>query len=625
MRIFILVLLVWGGSLAAQKSIDIPAVYSNIAQDKKGLYLKMEDGRKLYELAPDAHGLSLDAFEGQVQGTQEGLAFDFGRVVPSGTIYYGFIAKGDSKHPMPVYYKRTARIEKGRAEIPIANLTGKYDMIGWQKAGKGRMGYRVMDEKGRLLYDGRVDFVGRGPFEVAPSLVEGPVVDLVESDGLVISATVRPEAKVAVIMGDRVWKSASGNRHEVQIDGLKPNTQYEYRLVYGADTTQSFSFRTAPKPGSRGAFTFAYASDSRSGQGGGERDVYGANHYIMKKIMALAVQEDVKFMQFSGDLINGYSDRPGDMDLQYANWKRSIEPFTHYLPVYEAMGNHEALGRLFERKEGRPINVNRFPFETESAEAVFGRHFVNPTNGPGSEDGADYDPKPNRMDFPSYEENVFSYTYDNVAVVVLNSDYFYAPSTSYIPWTSGGLHGYIMDQQLAWFEDKMMALEKDADVDHIFVTLHTPFFPNGGHVKDDMWYNGNNEIRPYVAGKPLEDGIIERRDQLLELIVNRSEKALAIMTGDEHNFALTEIGPEMPRYPENYEPAKVSLNRTIYQINNGAAGAPYYAQEETPWSDWVEGFTTQNALVLIHVQGDEVHMEVLNPDTLEEVYRKRLR
>jgi hypothetical protein len=209
--------------------------------------------------------------------------------------------------------------------------------------------------------------------------------------------------------------------------------------------------------------------------------------------------------------------------------------------------------------------------------------------------------------------------------VVLNSDYFYAPSTSYIPWTSGGLHGYIMDQQLAWFEDKMMALEKDADVDHIFVTLHTPFFPNGGHVKDDMWYNGNNEIRPYVAGKPLEDGIIERRDQLLELIVNRSEKALAIMTGDEHNFALTEIGPEMPRYPENYAPAKVSLNRTIYQINNGAAGAPYYAQEETPWSEWVEGFTTQNALVLIHVQGDEVHMEVLNPDTLEEVYRKRLR
>ena len=250
---------------------------------------------------------------------------------------------------------------------------------------------------------------------------------------------------------------------------------------------------------------------------------------------------------------------------------------------------------------------------------------MNPTNGPGSEDGASYDPDPDAMDFPSYDENAFYYTYDNVAVVVLNSDYFYAPSTSYIPWMSGGVHGYIMDRQMAWFEETMAQLEQNADVDHVFVTLHTPFFPNGGHVHDDMWYHGNNDIRPYVNGEPLEYGIIERRDQLLDIIVNRSEKTLAIMTGDEHNFAMTEIGPDMPRYPENYTPKKVELERTIQQINNGAAGAPYYSQEVTPWSDWVEGFTTQNALVLLHVDGDSVEMEVVNPDTLEEVYRKKLK
>ncbi len=611
--------------LEAQREVTVPAVYSNIEKDSRGLYLKMEDGRKLYERKRDANQLSLDAFEGQIRGTAKGLALDFGQTVPEGKVYYGFIAKGDSRHPMPVYYKRTAKIKDGKAEINIAKLTGKYDMIGWEKAGKGRMGYRVMDDKGKLLYDGRVDFLGRGPFEVAPSLVEGPVVDLVEPYGLMISATVRPAAEVQVIADGRIWKSDKNSRHEVQLEGLKPNTMYDYRLVYGGDTTQDFSFRTAPKAGSRTEFTFAYASDSRSGQGGGERDVYGANHYIMKKIMALAVQQDVKFMQFSGDLIDGYSDRPGDMNLQYANWKRAIEPFTHYLPVYESMGNHEALGRFFEREKGYPLNVDRFPFESESAEAIFKNHFVNPTNGPASEDGASYDPNPDEQDFPSYKENVFSYTYDNVAVVVLNSDYWYSPSTSYIPWISGGLHGYIMDQQLAWFENKMLALERDADIDHIFVTLHTPFFPNGGHVKDDMWYNGNNEFRSYVAGKPLKYGIIERRDQLLNIITNQSKKTVAVMTGDEHNFALTEIGPGMPRYPENYTPKKLALKRTIYQINNGAAGAPYYAQEKTPWSDWVEGFTTQNALVLIHVHGDEVRMEVLNPDTLEEVYRKKLK
>jgi phosphodiesterase/alkaline phosphatase D-like protein len=140
-----------------------------------------------------------------------------------------------------------------------------------------------------------------------------------------------------------------------------------------------------------------------------------------------------------------------------------------------------------------------------------------------------------------------------------------------------------------------------------------------------MWYNGNNEVRPYIAGKPVKKGIIERRDELLDIIVNKSSKVLAILTGDEHNYALTEISPEMERYPENYEPEKIQLNRTIYQVNNGAAGAPYYAQEITPWTPWVTGFTTQNALVLFHINGKAVEMEVINPDTLEEVDRKQLR
>ena len=582
MRLLLLLLALSIEPLSAQKSeVEIPEVYSHIKKDKKELYLEMEDGRKLHEKTPDANGLTLEAMLGNIRGTEVGLRLDFGKVVPRGTVYYGFIPKGDSRHPLPVYFKRTAEIKDGRADLPISQLRGKYDMIGWEHSGKGRMGYRVMNAEGQLLYDGRVDFRGRGPFEVAPSLVEGPVVDLMKSAGsLMISATVIPEAEVEVLIENKAYASRSGQRHEIQIEGLKPNTIYDYRMAYGGDTTQSFSFRTAPKSGSRTAFTFAYASDSRSGQGGGERDVYGANHYIMKKMMALAVEQGAAFLQFSGDLVNGYSDRPANMDLQYANWKRAVEPFTHYLPVFEAMGNHEALGRHFERESGYPLNVDRFPFESESSEAVFKKHFVNPVNGPISEDGAVYDPNANQTDFPSYDENVYSYTYDNVAVVVLNSDYFYAPSTSNIPWMGGGLHGYIMDQQLAWFEEKMQELEKDVDIDHIFVTLHTPFFPNGGHVDDDMWYEGDNTFRPYVAGQPLKYGIIERRDQLLDVIVNRSKKAVAIMTGDEHNFAVTEIGPDMPRYPDSYKPEPVPLARTIFQINNGAAGAPYYARED---------------------------------------------
>jgi len=140
-----------------------------------------------------------------------------------------------------------------------------------------------------------------------------------------------------------------------------------------------------------------------------------------------------------------------------------------------------------------------------------------------------------------------------------------------------------------------------------------------------MWYDGNNDIRPWIAGKPAAKGIIERRDQLLDLAVNKSKKVVALLTGDEHNYCKTELGPETVIYPEGYKGKKIKLSRTIYQINNGAAGAPYYAQAEVPWTPFTTGFSTQNALCLFYVDGKHLKMQVLNPDTLEEIDRLEIK
>jgi 3',5'-cyclic AMP phosphodiesterase CpdA len=497
-------------------------------------------------------------------------------------------------------------------------------MVGWGKTGKGTLGYRLISNTGRILFDGHISFKGTGPFEVDDTIIEGPFVNLLTADGATISFETNNDLKASININGVVFEDKTASmHHEIKLIGLAPDTKYDYTVTYGGNNI-SYSFKTAPNPGSRSKFTFAYASDSRSGNGGGERNIHGTNAYIVKKIMALATQQKVSFMQFTGDLINGYLTSGQEMDLQYANWKHTIEPFAHYFPVVATMGNHEALMRMFQ-DDGHSYTIDRFPYETESGEAAFARNFVNPLNGPDSEDGASYDPNKRKTDFPSYKETVFYYTYDNVAIVVMNSDYWYAPSSAAIPITSGGLHGYIMDQQFAWLEETIKSLEADTNIDHIFVTQHTPCFPNGGHVRDDMWYGGNNDFRPYVAGKPLEKGIIERRDQILDLLINKSQKTRAILTGDEHNFAKTEIGPNTTIYDENWTLPKLELSRTIYQINNGAAGAPYYAQEQTPWSGSVTGFTTQNALVLFHIDGDKIDMEVLNPDTLEKVDELKLK
>ncbi len=596
----------------------IPGVYKNLVYgDDEVLYYQIDIGyipayeqEELYPLAK---------MMGNPKGTKTGLIFNFKNKDLNGTLYYGFIPYGDSKHPYPVYFHSSSQIREGKAEINIlSNLSGKYDMVEWQKNARGTLGYRILNEKGEFIYDGKITFKGTGPFDIDHTIIEGPFINLLQPDGATISFTTNFKSMARILVNKKEFFDKEKTKiHEIEIVGLKPGTEYKYAILLVGGGKQTFSFKTAPEKGSRKPFIFAYCSDSRNGQGGGERNLFGANYYIMKKIMALTKYKDARFMQFSGDLIDGYLVNESEIDLQYANWKRSVEPFAHYLPVYTSMGNHEVLLHAFVDTNDCFIRIDKFPFDKNSAEAVFARNFVNPVSELKSEDGAYYDPNENMTDFPGYEENVYYYSYDNIAMLVLNSNYLFAPDLISYQTLGGNLHGYIMDNQLKWLENTLYKFENDSLVDHIFVTLHTPAFPNGGHVTDDMWYNGNNAPRPYINGNPVKKGIIERRDEFLDIIINKNSKVVALLTGDEHNYNRLRICKEMPKYPENWRGEKLEITRDILQINNGAAGAPYYAQEQTPWTEFVSGFTTQNAVVFIYVDGEKVWVEVLNPDTLE--------
>ncbi|PRX57465.1 metallophosphoesterase [Flagellimonas meridianipacifica] len=594
------------------QNIVVPKSHSNIKNDENGLFLE-DNGQRYYASAGKAR-YSLEQLFGNPQGTEEGVTMDFGDF--EGTITYGLIPYGKAPHPLPVF-RFVKTLESGKADINIKrDFRYPYDFVDWQKNQILSIGYRLADEKGMVVYDGEVSLTGAGPFSLAPSIYEGPFINLLTDASATIWFSTTQPIEVTLQINDESITSPSATHHEIAVSNLKPDTKYEYSIKYG-NFTQEYHLKTAPKPGSKTPFVFAYTSDSRHASGGGERKIYGANAYIMKKIAAVAYANDAAFMQFSGDLINGYLQTNAETQVQYTNWKKAVEPFWHYMPFQVGMGNHEALGHIFRDSTGRSKGfVDKFPYDTESAEASFAQAFVNPISTLKSEDGSTYDPSPQTIDFPSYSENVFHYRYDNVAVVVLNSDYWYAPSLSRNTATSGGLHGYIMDNQLEWLENTILSLEKDDTIDHIFVTQHTPAFPNGGHSRDDMWYSGNNEKRPFVAGKPLEKGIIERRDQYLNILINKSKKVLAILTGDEHNYNRLKLTDEVTIYPEDYPHEKLNVSRPIYQINNGAAGAPYYAQEVLPWSEHTKAFSVENAVCLFYVDGKTVKMKVVNPDTL---------
>jgi hypothetical protein len=600
---------------------QVSSIHSNITKDGDSLYLEWAQKRYADVKDPKAPGIS--NFSAPASGYGSGIRFDFKLPDLSGTLYFGLINTRDGSFNLPVFFKRTSSISKGMAIVDLSKLKGKYDMSNWQKQGSGLLGYRVADASGQILYDGRVNFAySEGNFEVLPTLIEGPLLSCPGDSSMVIRAVFDRRVAANLWIEEKgILHSALDTVHEFRIDGLKPATKYAYAITPGLPDT--FYFVTAPSTGTRAPFTIAYASDSRSGKGGGERDIEGVNAYIMKRLFALAHQRGAGLFQFTGDMINGYLTDENRTRLQYANWKRSIEPFTRYMPLMATMGNHEALVHRFV-PAGRfveGVGIDRMPFNTHSAEAVFADQFAMPVSRLISEDNAVYDPDTAKQDFPPYRETVFSYVYGNTAIIALNSNYWYAYMAHTFTATDGNIHGYIMDNQLEWLRKEVRKYESDDRIAHIFLTLHTPFFPNGGHVEDDMWYGGNNRPRPHINGISVAKGIIERRDEMLDILVNNSDKFRAFLTGDEHNYARTRIGPQTQIYPQDWKGNKIVLKREIWQINNGSAGAPYYGQEKTPWSDMVKIFSTQYALVLLHIHGNSIEVEVVNPDTLEEIER----
>ena len=586
-------LMIISGSFA--QKVKIPKSYSHIKY-KKGVMGVVKDKEFYPEEVSNPIYTYTNIAQAGINGTDDGIDIDFHNENINGHIDYGLIKIQNIKYPLPVYFKRNTPVIKGKAHINLSKLGGKYDFINWEDTKKMRLGYRYINEKGKTIYDGHINLKinGKGEFEEDVYLIDGPFVNQVTDKGTIISFNTNKNVQAQVRIGEQVFSDIVPTKHhEISITGLKPQTSYNYTLLY-EDWKEHYQFTTAPKKGCRSAFTFAYASDSRAGRGGGERDLFGVNAYVMKKMLMFAAYKDAAFFQFTGDLMTGYNGSNDKQKLQLLNWKRVAENYWHYRPVYLGMGNHESVERIFKRTDYKGhsyylghLFVDKFPFDKYSAEKTFADCFTMPVSDLKSEDGSIYDPSRKSEDFPSYQENVYDYTYGNLAMIVMNSDYWYASSTNDIPLTSGNVHGYIMDNQLAWLKKTMAKYEADKDIDHIIVTIHTPAFPNAGHKGDDMWYDGNNEIRPYIAGKPVEKGIIERRDEFLDILVNQSKKFVVLLTGDEHNYSRLVVDKNTTIYPKNWTGKKLVLKRPFMQITNGSAGAPYYSLEKLPWTQSV--------------------------------------
>ncbi|MDZ8170715.1 metallophosphoesterase family protein [Microbacterium xanthum] len=127
-------------------------------------------------------------------------------------------------------------------------------------------------------------------------------------------------------VGFSSWEYSSRS-HSAVIDGLSPETTYEYRVGTGEHVSDWFSFTTAAESG---AFTFI-------GFGDAQNDL--TEGFTPVAQMAFADVPEAAFALHPGDLINN-----SDRDVQWAEWFRAQEPFTATIPTITTPGNHEYSG-----------------------------------------------------------------------------------------------------------------------------------------------------------------------------------------------------------------------------------------------------------------------------------------
>jgi len=360
------------------------------------------------------------------------------------------------------------------------------------------------------------------------------------------------------------------------------------------------------------------------------------NYDAMERLTAIAQFHGTQVVLFGGDLSNGYTQYEADFQAQLRAWKQAVSGLTNSIPIYALPGNHEALLKSFNDTESKyGVGFDRWPYDKHSTEAIFAQEMVNPTDGPKARDG-----------FPSYDETAYTFQYGCVKFIGFNTNYWMESDSSkssksalqnQLTQKYGGCpEGYVMSEQLQWLEPQIAAADKDESVKYIILFAHEPIFPNGKHLQDAMWYNGNNNSRAcvFANGKinPEKLGVIEVRNRIAR-VVSQSAKTVCVINSDEHAYYRTKIDKNTPVGDDrdivdnqiDWKNGKISplsgLKHPKWYIVCGGGGAPFSAEKTSPWNRYWKSqgrgqrgyrYTPQEHILLFSTSDRGVSLRVVN-------------
>jgi len=584
---------------------------------------------------------------------KQGLAIDLtfisalldGREIDSSKIY-GRVYSGPypfESSESKILYRfmgHPALIKAGYTELPVADFfKDRYNSEDWTDTASLSVRFELFlaqDAEDISLgsYETRIRVrKSKRGFRRLPSLTEGPLIHLATSkDPSSLQVSLRTDAPVGVELrldDGRSFMSNKGLAHNIQVTGLAPSTDYPYQiLIHGEPAFPMRTLRTAPKASDQQPIRFAFFADTREGfgegPGVGDRALMGVNVDMVERLTVLLEQEKPDFLVIGGDLAFGYTSLVEDLRMQFRALKSALVSFWSERPVYTVMGNHDAVVDLYNDGTRHGIRLDRQPYSTESSEAVFASEFINPSNGPVAKDAQR----------PTYNENVFSFIYGGVKIIVTNTNYW---SSNRVSTFGGNPEGYLLDDQMDWIGREVNEAESDPSIKAIVIVGHEPVFPNGGHIHDAMWWGGDNSVRPAKfdpdSGGAIAfgRGIIERRNELIEIMTS-SKKVAAFISADEHSFHKLRLTDDVPTHTDPKLNAKVQ--RPIWFLSSAGGGASYYSEQPTLWNDYWKTcqpnaeirkpnyyYSSQPHVLLFELDGDSLAMKVVSAygETIDEI------
>ncbi|MHA1835882.1 MAG: metallophosphoesterase [Candidatus Odinarchaeia archaeon] len=177
-----------------------------------------------------------------------------------------------------------------------------------------------------------------------PSIIGGPTVNMISNDSVIIVWRTNIAANSTVNYGttlsleNEINDSNTVILHQIEVNDLKPNTTYYYRVKSSNITSNIYTFKTAIWLNQ--SFTFLVFEDNRPQTGYQQPQAF-------ENMINLMISEKPDLVIGVGDYIRGVGVNEAETRQRWEAFTDETDKLHHTTPIYLAIGNHDTPSKSY--------------------------------------------------------------------------------------------------------------------------------------------------------------------------------------------------------------------------------------------------------------------------------------